>query len=391
MIDNPFARLLTVFKDSMDLGVPAYEIDSGRLVLPALSFVFLQQLIGAATDIFSRESVLLELDEDLVVVGDLHGHILDLFRILTEFGMPPTINYLFLGDLVDRGQFSTETAVLILTLKVLWPASVFLIRGNHEFREMWESGGFTAELQALYPNDDAASEFEKVFSVLPVAALLRGTILCAHGGIGPHFTSVQAIKGLQRPILDFEGNMLRELLWSDPSPAVQDFQPSIRGLGVLFGHRVLANFLWENGLTILVRAHECVDQGCLAQFDGLVVTVFSASAYCNQSRNQAGALLVRGEVPSAVTFPPIRPVMRRDIHFVTVSPIVPIDAARIQKLRAGTASAITRWRSESHSSMNQFLVVSTQRRLGLMPRSTSGKHLDPTRMSASTLPFLGLK
>uniref|UniRef100_A0A2K2BMA3 Serine/threonine-protein phosphatase n=1 Tax=Populus trichocarpa TaxID=3694 RepID=A0A2K2BMA3_POPTR len=180
------------------------------------------ELCYAAEQIFMQEPTVLQLKAPIKVFGDLHGQFGDLMRLFDEYGFPSTagdityIDYLFLGDYVDRGQHSLETITLLLALKIENPENVHLIRGNHEAADINALFGFRIEcIERMGESDGiwAWTRFNQLFNCLPLAALIEKKIICMHGGIGRSIHSVEQIEKLERPItMDAGSIILMDLL-----------------------------------------------------------------------------------------------------------------------------------------------------------------------------------
>ncbi|XP_038709187.1 serine/threonine-protein phosphatase BSL1-like [Tripterygium wilfordii] len=264
------------------------------------------ELCYAAEQIFMLEPTVLQLKAPVKVFGDLHGQFGDLMRLFDEYGFPSTagdityIDYLFLGDYVDRGQHSLETITLLLALKIEYPENVHLIRGNHEAADINALFGFRIEcIERMGESDGiwAWTRFNQLFNHLPLAALIEKKIICMHGGIGRSINSVEQIEKLERPItMDAGSIILMDLLWSDPTEndSIEGLRPNARGPGlVTFGPDRVTDFCKRNKLQLIIRAHECVMDGFERFAQGQLITLFSATNYCGTANN-AGAILVVG-------------------------------------------------------------------------------------------------
>ena len=258
-----------------------------------------------AQAIFAEEQTLMHVTSPIMVVGDIHGHVGDLFRILKDWPIPKE-RYIFLGDYIDRGNFSLEVATLLVLLKIKFPENVIMIRGNHEFDCVARTAGFYSEVITFYRNEDVYNAFMTMFSYLPLAAVIDEKVLCVHGGLGPTELPLAHLAHIQRPIIEYDDESVASLLWSDPRNDVDTFRTSQRGIGYFYGRDAVLRYLVENRLAMLVRAHEYVTEGVRKWFDGRVVTVFSASNYCGRSNNKSGVLRIDGNNVTEKTYSPLK-------------------------------------------------------------------------------------
>ncbi|CAL5200580.1 unnamed protein product [Lathyrus oleraceus] len=311
-------------------------------------------LCDSAERIFSSEPSVLQLSAPIKIFGDLHGQFGDLMRLFDEYGAPSTagdiayIDYLFLGDYVDRGQHSLETITLLLALKVEYPNNVHLIRGNHEAADINALFGFRIECIERMGERDGIWTWHRInrlFNWLPLAALIEKKIICMHGGIGRSINHVEQIENIQRPIPMEAGSIvLMDLLWSDPTEndSVEGLRPNARGPGlVTFGPDRVMEFCNNNDLQLIVRAHECVMDGFERFAQGHLITLFSATNYCGTANN-AGAILVLGR--DLVVVPKLIHPLPPAISSPETSPERHIEDTWMQELNANRPPTPTRGR-----------------------------------------------
>ena len=275
-------------------------------------------LTKSCQEIVASQPMVLRINTPVKVFGDIHGQYQDLMRFFEMWGEPKeglggdiaAIDYLFLGDYVDRGTLSLETICLLMALKIKYPDRFHLIRGNHEDKLINSNFGFLEECQMRLGDDPVSDEsvfaiINEFFEFLPLAAIIEDQIICLHGGIGANCSYIHEIEAIERPLdvvheaTNTTQQIVMDILWSDPTDNDDEtgIQPNLLrdsnnyGNIVKYGPDIVKKFLAQNNLNMIIRAHECVLDGFERFAGGSLITLFSATDYCRR-HNNAGAMLI---------------------------------------------------------------------------------------------------
>eukprot|EP00388_Colpodella_angusta_P004979 GDKJ01015784.1.p1 GENE.GDKJ01015784.1~~GDKJ01015784.1.p1 ORF type:complete len:606 (+),score=141.74 GDKJ01015784.1:96-1913(+) len=262
-------------------------------------------IIRQAQEWTKDELNLVRLKDPITIVGDIHGQYFDLLKLLDVGGDPSTTQYLFLGDYVDRGTFSVEVLLLLLALKCNYPKKVWLLRGNHECRQMTAFFNFRDECEHKFDLSVYAA-FTSFFDSLPLSAIINNKFLAVHGGLSPELTQVSQVSQIDRFTEPPRTGLFCDLLWADPADEEKEehqnqnsrfFPNDVRGCSYFFGFEGTCNFLERNSLLAVIRAHEAQLEGYKMHRPNVktenfptVITVFSAPNYCDCYGNKAAVL-----------------------------------------------------------------------------------------------------
>ncbi|OHT11712.1 Serine/threonine-protein phosphatase 6 catalytic subunit [Tritrichomonas foetus] len=251
----------------------------------------LVSLFRMAADILYQEGTLISLTTPITVCGDVHGQFYDVLYLFEKGGQPPDTKYLFLGDYVDRGYYSIETFSLLLAYKVKYPERFFMLRGNHECRQVNQMYGFYEEIVNRFGHPGPYKLCNELFDFLPMAAVIDNKIFCVHGGLSPDVRALEQIAVQERRQEIPSSGPISDLCWSDPED-IEEWGSNQRGAGYLFGKRPTHEFIYNNKLKMIARAHQLAMDGYQWFFDQELVTVWSAPNYMYRSGNKASVMQV---------------------------------------------------------------------------------------------------
>ncbi|MCP8716187.1 MAG: serine/threonine-protein phosphatase 2B catalytic subunit [Asgard group archaeon] len=266
------------------------------------------KIIKMATQILSNEPNLLSITAPVTICGDVHGQYYDLMKLFEVGGDPASTKYLFLGDYVDRGSFSIECLIYLYSLKITYPNSFWMLRGNHECRHLTEY--FTFKNECLHKYSAQLYEVSLTsFNALPLAAIMNEQFFCVHGGLSPQLTSLDSIRRLHRFREPPTKGLMCDLLWADPIEEYDEdtldqeyVTNTVRGCSYAFTYKAACKFLDRTKLLSVIRAHEAQNAGYRMYkrtktmgFPSLL-TMFSAPNYLDSYNNKAAVLKYENNV-----------------------------------------------------------------------------------------------
>jgi diadenosine tetraphosphatase ApaH/serine/threonine PP2A family protein phosphatase len=301
VLGDPLSRLPAI-RTAMTAGTTICEYD-------------VQQLLNKLREILYTEDTLLCLRSPIVICGDVHGQYEDVQYLLTRAmkataeGFEDSRRILFMGDYVDRGKFSLNTFLLLVTYKLQYPQCVFLLRGNHESRQITQTYGFHAEILTRYGHPGLWTLTMHCFDLLPIAALIDTDVFSVHGGISPSLPFTERINLIERRVEIPDAGLLADLTWSDPEPTLKTaWRKNSRGAGWIFGREAVEKFTNLNRIKCITRSHQLAREGFEWPFaptghgregalPGKLVNVWSAPNYAYKEGNLASFLKLRCHNP----------------------------------------------------------------------------------------------
>lgn len=311
-IRNLYTTVIKYLLKPLDWKLP----DTSQFILKSEIII---ALCNEVIKVLKQTSTLVHLRPGVKIFGSIHGQYGDLMRLFKQYGVPDNdpqfekksdieaLDYLFLGNYVDRGTNSLEVICLLMALKLKFPKHIHLLRGSHEDKRINYNEGLAYECESRLNEDVNSSnsvfnKLNEVFEYLSLGAVIGNSIFCVHSGIGVNVDRLSQIENIKKPfrinhndLTSMDQKVVMDLLWSDPVLDVNDTENKMnenreyfgKGAVVRYGTDRIQSFLARNDLQIIIRSHECVMDGAEEFGETNLYTVFSCTEYGGVTANDA--------------------------------------------------------------------------------------------------------
>ena len=251
--------------------------------LPKFAEPDLLLLTQTALQLIKLQPPVLRLKPGILIVGDLHGNLINLIHILAQHGMPPEQNYIFLGNIVNFGEFSLETITLIYALYCSYPNNVSILRGDSETFPIQIINSLHDEIKNMYQSTQLFQALLNTFSFLPIAAIFGQTVLCTQSTALTKYGSLQ--------------NMIHQKGPSFCETNADGFAGYVQDAPIP-DETTLNEFMAHNKIEMMILGGNIDETGITSYCDERVYSISTC-----ESTGAAGIMLLTGDLkPSPVVF-----------------------------------------------------------------------------------------
>lgn len=233
------------------------------------------------------QKIIVDNKTKIVMFGDFHGSFHTFFRILCRlhryniinldtFEIKDNYKIIFLGDIIDRGNYGLDILNIIFKMITINNQDVnnikiIMNRGNHENYGIFSKYGFVDELLYKINSDDELYKYInvllKLFCILPSAVIIHNQynnnrFWCAHGRFPKKYIS-KKIKDKNLILIEKssdeadDNNNVDDIRWSDfnNNSFHTEYEPSDRGTGQNYSFTGTTKFLDKNNIKFIIRGH----------------------------------------------------------------------------------------------------------------------------------------
>jgi len=260
----------------------------------------IKKMLIDVRQIFAEEPnyIIVPSDKPSVWVGDTHGDFLASNIIFDKYKR----NYrkIVLGDYVDYATVSGESIeniIFLIKQKLKTPEDVVLLRGNHEFEDIFFKYGFSGEISRRFGSQkfDFYEWITEAFGQMPYVAATDNGLLGMHGGL-PDIRRAAGIRKLPKGLRDYRKNkIVSQIVWNDNSSDVEYCEPNtIRkfedDFALVYGERFFDEKMRILKKNCLVRGHDTENKGY--DFHDRVLTIITSIQYSGQGSIKGGYVAV---------------------------------------------------------------------------------------------------
>jgi len=231
-----------------------------------------EEILKLAEALLFQEPKLIELKKfkKIIFVGDTHGDFEVSQKIIEEY-LREENKIIFLGDYVDRGEFSKANLDFLLEVKVINPNSIYLLQGNHEGHHVlrFSPADFWESL-----NKEEYQKYSSIVAKFPLAVITKD-IIALHGVL----PDVEILEQINR--INIGSEEWLQITWGDFSEEKGEYL----GIDPLtgrprFGKDWFLKLMKRSDKKVLIRSHQ--PDAPEFMFGDKCLTIFTSSAYTRE-------------------------------------------------------------------------------------------------------------